>query len=123
MSNPFALRRAGKRAPLTAVKTPARRILAIAAEINAIEPYRLITRSRRQSVVRVRHAMCRVAYDEGHSTPQIGAILGGRDHTTIIHGRDMADVWAARDPSFCAMLAELRERVAAERPQPMPVAA
>lgn len=121
--NPYAPREAGKRAPVTGRKTPVRRILAIAAEINGIDAYRLITRSRRQKIARIRHALCSVAYDEGHSSTQIGGILGGRDHSTILHGRNQAAILAHYDPAFGVMLADLRARVSAERPQPMAEAA
>jgi chromosomal replication initiator protein len=43
--------------------------------------------SRRKAISRARQAFMYEAYQQPHlSTPMIGAFLGGRDHTTIVHG-------------------------------------
>jgi chromosomal replication initiation ATPase DnaA len=43
--------------------------------------------SRRKDIIPARHeAYYRLKDEAGLSFPRIGAILGGRDHSTIIHG-------------------------------------
>lgn len=41
------------------------------------------------------------------SYPEIGRMIGGRDHSTIIHGHDRAQELRRTDPDFAAMLAHL----------------
>ena len=47
----------------------------------------LAGRSRRKDIIPARHeAYYRLKDEVGLSFPRIGAILGGRDHSTVIHG-------------------------------------
>lgn len=45
-----------------------------------------------------------VLRSRGWSFPRIGRLLGGRDHTTILHSVDMADIYARRNPDFTPSL-------------------
>lgn len=55
-----------------------------AAHLN-VTPEELTGPGRARELVRARAAISRVARDQGYSYPQIGRLLGGRDHTTIMH--------------------------------------
>ncbi|MFN2225131.1 MAG: chromosomal replication initiator protein DnaA [Anaerolineae bacterium] len=63
------------------------RILSAVAQYYGVSEEDLIGRSRRRAVS-VPRQMCMYLVREeiGTSLPQIGELLGGRDHTTIIHG-------------------------------------
>ncbi len=66
--------------------SPQRVVSAVARHYNLSEE-ELIGRSRRQAVSRPRQlAMYLIREETGTSLPQIGELLGGRDHTTILHG-------------------------------------
>lgn len=45
----------------------------------------IVRNARHRDVVQARQMAMYIAYREGFSTPQIGAVLN-RDHTTILHG-------------------------------------
>jgi hypothetical protein len=38
----------------------------------------------------------------------IGAAIGGRDHSTILHGIRRAETFIERDPAFAAMVSKLK---------------
>jgi len=42
------------------------------------------------------------------SYPQIGKVIGGRDHSTIIHGCEQCEIRMSRDPEFMDMVFSLR---------------
>lgn len=43
------------------------------------------------------------------SYPQIGRLIGGRDHSTIIHGCEQCEIRMERDPEYLAMVFSIRE--------------
>ncbi len=63
---------------------------AILQEVAAETGYsieQLKSQSRKHSLAIARHyAMWRMRQETRQSLPQIGAFLGGRDHTTVLHG-------------------------------------
>lgn len=61
-------------------------------------------------VCRARFALMRVASKKGYSTPQIGRALGGRDHTTILHGLKRAAELSAADREFAGLVRQLARR-------------
>jgi len=70
------------------VTDPARIISTVASHFNLPESD-LTGPSRSRQIVRARHiAMFLLREETNLSLPQIGQILGGRDHTTVIHGYD-----------------------------------
>lgn len=103
-------------------KTPVHDIVQIAAEIFKVTPTGIIGRSRKQHLIRARQAVCKVAYDQGWSSPIIGRRLSGRDHTTILHARDQVDIHKDYDVLFASRFARLREEAKPKphRPQFMP---
>jgi hypothetical protein len=45
------------------------------------------------------------------SLPQVGRFMGGRDHTTILHGRRKSERMIDRDPDFAKLVADLEARL------------
>lgn len=60
----------------------------------------MIARSsdRRHALVLVRIAVCEALIKSGHTQSSIGRFLGGRDHSTIIHYRNKAEIY--REQSY-----------------------
>lgn len=48
----------------------------------------LQTKSRKRKFVRPRQVLCYLLYGAGVTLSDIGNLIGGRDHSTVIHGRD-----------------------------------
>lgn len=63
---------------------------------------------RSRSTIRARWAVAWAArIGTEYSYPRIAAALGGRDHTTIMHGIDRAVALREQDPEFRALCDEL----------------
>lgn len=75
---------------MTNLRTPAPRMADVLAEVAAshrISVRELLGRGRHKHVAWPRQeAMWRIRQTGRYSLPQIGAFLGGRDHTTILKG-------------------------------------
>lgn len=72
----------------TPIVDPAQIISTVANHFNLLESD-LTGPSRSRQIVRARHiAMFLLREETSLSLPQIGRMLGGRDHTTVIHGYD-----------------------------------
>lgn len=56
------------------------------AYLHGFMPADLVGQCRKADVCRARQAAMSAAHDAGYSLKQIGNALGGRDHTTILHG-------------------------------------
>jgi len=68
-------------------KLTAEQIIEAVAEHFGVEPIAFQGRSRSQAIARPRQiAMYLVREETGASLPQIGALLGNRDHTTVLYG-------------------------------------
>ena len=110
-------------------------IITHASRLSGVSAQDIRGPSRLRHVARVRQAVCLIAreqmrHDEdrkfyAYSYPQIGAVLGDRDHSTIIHGCKAAANIATRDPVFAAFIVELRNAAANgnvfEKGEPAPV--
>ena len=58
-----------------------------AADVWNIPVVAIPSRSRKQEYVGARQFVCKFLYDNTRmSTPKIGMVLGGRDHSSILHG-------------------------------------
>lgn len=64
--------------------------------------------SRIPELCRIRWAAMEVMREQGLSLPQIGRAIGGRDHTTVIHGLSRAEELLAVDEQFASLVAMLR---------------
>lgn len=62
-----------------------------------------------RNIAHTRFAVMKVARERGKSLPQIGRILGHRDHTSIMHGIRRAVELEAADPDFAELVRRLRE--------------
>jgi len=60
--------------------------------------------SRSYHLCRPRWAVMAAMHRAGWSTPQIGHMLGGRDHTTVLHGIKRARELERTDARFAALL-------------------
>ena len=70
----------------------------------------LLGQRRGKDVARVRFAVMLVARDLNYSLPDIGRRLGGRDHTTVLHGvRRAVELLEGEDVTFAHLVASLRK--------------
>lgn len=89
-----------------------------AARISGVSAQDIRGKSRLRHVVRVRQAVCLIAREQvrqdgdlvlyAYSFPQIGAALGNKDHSTIIHGCKAAANIATRDREYAQFIDNLR---------------
>lgn len=63
---------------------------------------------RHANLMGPRAVITRILKDRGHSYPMIGRMLGGRDHSTIMHCLDNFDVYARRDERVQPIYQEMR---------------
>jgi chromosomal replication initiation ATPase DnaA len=83
-----------------------------ASEITAIPLADVLGDGRTRNLAWTRFAVILVASENGKTSPQIGRVLGGRDHSTIIAGYRRAQHLAVSDPYFACLLALLRQEAA-----------
>ena len=77
-------------------------LITIASRITGLTPDQINGPQRFRPIVRVRQAVAYVAAEQGkHTYSHIGRVMGGRDHTTIIHAHRMV-------PEFMKTDADLR---------------
>jgi len=87
-------------------------ILEIAANYFGITVAELIGRGRSAPLALQRQIVMYVVREEtGASLPQIGELLGGRDHTTVIHGYEKITRELEKDPELSRTVADLRNRL------------
>ena len=87
-------------------------ILAVTAGTYDFSVTDLQGRSRRSHVVRARHIamyLCRSLTDL--SLPKIGALFGGRDHSTVSHAIDKITGLIQSNPQFAREITHLSERI------------
>ena len=94
---------------------PLRRDLSPEAIVQAVATYFQISRedllgkTRRRSIAHPRQiAMYLLREETSLSLPQIGELLGGRDHTTIMHGYEKIARQIAQDPTLKRQIEEIR---------------
>ena len=93
-------------------------LLRIAAAYTGIPVPAIAGPGRSADVVRARHAITLVAWESGRPLAAIAAALKRKDHSTLVSGRDRAQVLMACDEAFRAMVEHLR---AAPVPAVVPV--
>jgi chromosomal replication initiator protein len=87
-------------------------ILDIAAAYFGIRTDDLTGRNRSARIALQRQIVMYVMREEtGASLPQIGAVLGDRDHTTVIHGVERVNGQIENDAGLRREVTELRERL------------
>lgn len=58
------------------------------------------TKIRKRPVVELRYMYMQIAKFWGHTLASIGLSLGGRDHTTVLHGVEQFHILYAQDENF-----------------------
>jgi len=87
-------------------------VLAIVASVFGISTEQLCGRGRSREVVLPRQvAMYLMREDANVSLPQIGAALGGRDHTTVMYACDKVADMIERDDRLRRQVIQIRERL------------
>lgn len=69
-----------------------------------VRPHEITGGMRWPHLVDARCVVSLILRARGWSFPRIGRLLGGRDHSTIIHAVDMGDIYARRNPDFTPSL-------------------
>lgn len=89
--------------------------------VTGIEYHRLCSKSRKREIVLARFLVCYLSYKKNHiSWKDIGEYLGGRDHTSAMHGhKAITDFLDAGDSATVryveeigVYLGELKKRIA-----------
>ena len=93
-------------------------IMQIAADYFGIAVADLVNRGRSAPIALQRQIVMYLIREEtGMSFPQIGQLLGGRDHTTVMHGIDKIAGDLLKDADLSRAVSELRNRLY----EPIPV--
>lgn len=91
------------------------------AEYYAAPVEALTGRKRSKAIVRARQVAMYLAREmTDASLPLIGEALGGRDHSTVVHGCARVTDMLAAEPGFVEELTALRARLSAPPPIPVP---
>jgi len=99
--------------PRTAVPMPSV-ILDAVAQVTNVPVDALTSKRREKQVAYARHLAMHLMRDVAHqSYAQIGRILGGRDHTTVLHGFRKIEQLVETDPDVRRDLTEIRAAIAA----------
>lgn len=91
-------------------------IVKAVAEFYRMEPELLIGRGRSKDVSAARQMAMYLAREEtGASLPQIGEVIGGRDHTTIMHGWERVASQIEQNDRLRREMLSIREIIYAEK--------
>lgn len=103
---------------ISELRIPRRAIALIVAETFGFKINDLIGPVRRRDVCVARFAAFHLIREVRPDTslPECGRVLGGRDHTTVLHGLDRCAELIASDESYRNKVATARKRIAAWRP-------
>ena len=85
-------------------------ITAAVAHAFDVCPANITGPSRQRPFAYPRFAVCALSHEAGHSTPAIGARLGNRDHTSILHGIRRVVEISALDAAYAETIARLRKQ-------------
>lgn len=97
-----------------------KRVIAVVADTFGLSTKELLSRSRKKHLTRPRHMACKLLYEltfadgsRRFSYPQIGALMGGRDHSTIINGAERCEIFCQRDLAYYNTYLTLRRSLVA----------
>lgn len=97
-------------------KTISQDWLEVVCEFYSLEHSDLTGPRRQQELVKPRQIlMYLMKYEVGLTYPTIGRELGGRDHTTVMHGVDKIEKELKRSPDLFEEMQQLKERFYARR--------
>lgn len=83
------------------------------AKLFGVHPRDLVGNARFGFLMPARFALYKAFHLRGWSSARIGRNIGGRDHTTVLHGLKRADYIMERDASYARRV----ERLAAIKPK------
>lgn len=87
-------------------------ILDVVAEHFHISPEDIISSKRQSEIVLPRQIVMYLCRDTGKfSLKNIGKFLGGRDHTTIIHGADKIETEMGKSESLCSTIETIKKKI------------
>ena len=66
-------------------------VLDLVLERHEVNRKELLSASRKRYLVEARASACYLGSRMGFSLPTLGKMLGGRDHTTVLHGKHVAE--------------------------------
>ncbi|GAB4520641.1 MAG: chromosomal replication initiator protein DnaA [Anaerolineales bacterium] len=90
-------------------------IVKVVADTFGVTVERMLSRERSRRVAVPRQIAMYLLREEAHlSLPQIGEMLGGRDHTTVMYGCDKVADLLERDPRLRRQVLSLRENLYGE---------
>src|SRR5262245_3405535 len=89
-------------------ESPMTRVIDLVGTRYRLSPKAIAGPSRVANVVRARHLAMFLGRELGLSLVQIGSHLGGRDHTTVMHGCGKIASAAANDPKLSQEIRDLR---------------
>jgi chromosomal replication initiator protein len=93
-------------------KLTEKEILEMVADHFGVQVSAFEGKSRSRSIARPRQvAMYLLREETGASLPHIGAVLGGRDHTTVLHGCERIAAMIEEDPDMRREVVSLRQRL------------
>ena len=72
---------------------------------------------RFRPLVHARAVVAMVLIENGYSFQRVGKVLGGRDHSSVIHLTDQFETYCERDPRLVRVIEIAREWVKAKRAQ------
>jgi chromosomal replication initiator protein len=105
------LRRFGAGAPLGTTDIGA--IIDATARVFSVSPQALLARDRRPDIAKARQvAMYMARVLTRHSLPEIGRMLGGRNHTTVLHAVNRIDSEIQTNPAVRSAVDTLRMELA-----------
>lgn len=100
-------------APLTDKHVSVNAILSCVADFYQIPMVDMLSPRRTATMVRARHIAMYLARNlTSKSFPQIGRLMGRRDHTTILHGVKVIESRLTVEPGLVLEIAELRATLA-----------
>lgn len=81
----------------------AKRVIKSVGGLYGFEPADMIGRARTGRISKARFVVYRLLTDWGYSSSQIGHYVGGRDHSTVLHGVVQFDTHLSRDQFMAAV--------------------
>ncbi len=98
--------------PQTTLKADHKKVVNVVCDYFSLNLKDLIGPKRQKELVLPRHlVMYLLAEEMGQTVQKIGQILGGRDHTTVMHGRDRIKRLSISDREIQKMLIDIRQKL------------
>lgn len=92
-------------------------IVSAVAAVTGITRDQMLGRRRAAPIVRARQMAMHLAMQHSGQSSLVIARMLGRDHSTVLHGRDVIAARAAREPALAAQLRQLRQILNLPQPE------